>query len=520
MKNWLDILAGDPTVPGATIFSFVVQYDGQFDGAVFTSGVRYEIYFFRKADIHVANIHGAQLTYLNANTWKSPLDARVLYNSEYRTQTLDALNAAIGGNNDLELPNITLHPEYVGVPREFNECLDKPTYANANYTHNRPSTDFDDGGDSPDLLLPFSQGDSFHEWVGDDDEYYAVPGGYVLPHPTVPTAADIIELNKPEGERPNTTRLDDVRRATSGKIFFLGNVSDSYQRPPVPIVRSEPTSVVTIREPLLGFYGMSQFRPADIYQIRPDFPPYMQTFKYTFEQAETNNLIKHSDESVRVSLVPRGPLKLTLESYNTFDQAEKELETVSMPWPKILSFEKEFASTVDADLGVDPTTADFPVLTVNCETIHGKPDHVFVMLEHVYTRVGDYVGRNPTVETLKMSIFGEELSCVSRLDTDAMYHLTRRNSHIHASVAKNYELLGAAFLTKDDCMDFEQWKGLPGVDLFNLDVTCSGFTYDSTPSSETDSLGSKGLDLRMRVLFCYQNFGLNGKQHDSVFSYI
>ena len=95
------------------------------------------------------------------------------------------------------------------------------------------------------------------------------------------------------------------------------------------------------------------------------------------------------------------------------------------------------------------------------------------------------------------------------MDKRALYHITRRNSHIHAAVEENYKRTGAVLLTKLDCMDFAQYKGYDGVDLFPLDVTVT-------------KLDSKGieLDIKLSVYFIYSGFSLRGKQHEAKFLYI
>ena len=95
------------------------------------------------------------------------------------------------------------------------------------------------------------------------------------------------------------------------------------------------------------------------------------------------------------------------------------------------------------------------------------------------------------------------------MDKRALYHITRRNSHIHAAVDDNYKRTGAVLLTKLDCMDFAQYKGYDGVDMFPLDVTVTNFDYKGVE-----------LDIELSVYFIYSGFSLRGKQHDAKFLYI
>ena len=300
--------------------------------------------------------------------------------------------------------------------------------------------------------------------------------------------------------------MDGIKKATNGRIFLLSNMSDFYQQPENPIVLSEPTALIAnVKEPLLGFYGMSQFLPSSIYPILPDFPPFLQDFKYNFKQQEVRNCVVTGDADYITSLVPTGKLELTLESYNTFDQSEKELTTVELAWPGIESFESQGGPT------------EHP--KVHCSTIRGKPDYVFIYLEHVYDKPGDNEGRNPKIEMLKMEIFGEDLNSISELDVNALYHLTRRNSHIHADVATNYRVTGAVLLTREDCMDFGKYKGFDGVDMFQLDVTVTSWEYATLDDQGSSGMESNDLDMKLKVLFIYKDYSLTGKLHDAKFQY-
>ena len=296
------------------------------------------------------------------------------------------------------------------------------------------------------------------------------------------------------------TRIKDVlKRVNSGKVCLLSKVSDFYRRPSTPIVRSEPSTTFTVSEALLGFYGMSQFLPSSIYPILADFPPFLQTFLYNAKRKELLNHIITDDSSVISCLVPTGKLRLLMESYETFDQNEKELATIDLIWPKIEVFESVTANVA----GVNPT--------VHCSTIRGKPDYIFVMIEHEYTKAGDNSEHALQIKTLEMSQLGEIVKSISELDATSLYHLTRRNSHIHADVVDNYDKIGAVLMSKSDCMDFPHWRGVDAVDLFPLDITVTSFKQPTMTVTD--------LPIRMKVFFIYTGFSLRGKQFDAKFGY-
>ena len=333
-------------------------------------------------------------------------------------------------------------------------------------------------------------------WViaGNTYNTYLEAFQYNTPHPMFPTDDEKAQL-------PNIDHAlrDNIVRANHGVILQLGDVSDFYQRVPVPIVRSEPTTVIEdVKEPLLGFYGMSQFLPSSIYPVVAEFPPFLQTFLYNFKQEEVTNCVLTDEAGFTSSLEPTGQLELSLESYETFKQEDKELETANLLWPKFEVFRS--VSTHDKDQ------------TVHCETIRGKPDYVFVQLEHVHDKASDNTGKEPTILKLKFEILGENVKAVSALNADELYHLTRRNSHIHSAVADNYRGIGAVLLTRMDCLDFVQWRGNDGVDMFQLDVTVTNKDYGRVEP--------KNLDIELKVFFIYTGFSLHGKSHEAQFSYL
>lgn len=514
MQQILAAIYVDLNIPDTTIYSFVVKYGGRvyrsLDGGnhiflaaeiVFEQDARYELIVFKKSHLQIFNFGGTPHMVLDYRAWKVPLDGRLLYNSDYLIGIMGNVNNALAGNN-LVVPTFVTPPEN-SVGKQFNSAYNSNGINDADPTDNRPSTDFDIFNRHPDLILPFSVADQYYSWTPENEEYYSpAPGIYHLPHPTLPSAEDIEAMKAPAVD----TRIrDEVNKATTGTILFFGDVSDFYRKPETPIVRTEPTTVIAnVREPLLGFYGMSQFLPSNIYPVLSDFPPFMQTFKYNMQRKETQNCVITSNESHITTLVPVGDVKLYLESYNTFDQKDKELASVNLPWPEIESFEKVFKYMSSP-------------LTIKCQTIRGKPDYVFVILEHAYNKEGDCIGRNPKITLLKMEVYGEDLTCISKLDENSLYHLTRRNSHIHADTAKNYDELGAVLLTKNDCMDFQQWRGYEGVDIFPLDVTVMDF---EEPTDENgNDMGVDDLDMRLRVLFIYPDYSLEGKLHEAKFGF-
>jgi len=495
------------------LYFFVVQYDGSIEKAnigfglvweedeiEFEPGVRYEMIWFKKSNIQVT---ADAVIYLDAGAWKTRLFYTSLLPNPDRDADLAALNGALGGN-DLVLPAFVDRPGN-SRRRAFNQCLTLfgNPIANADPDTNRPGMDPGGGGiQVPVTNLPYTVSDPYYNWVPTHGEYYNTvdpPGAphYRLPNIHNPTADDTEQI---EEENVEHEIRDELMAANRGTIVMLGDVSDFYQLPPVPIVRNDPP-VIELNEPLLGFYGMSQFLPSSIYPVLSDFPPFLQSFMYNFTQQELHDCLI-DDESwptVLPRLIPTSTLEVTMESFQSFKQEDKELATVDLIWPKFEIFQSERAYN--------------EIPTVHCETIRGKPDYVFVMLEHVYGKVpGENKGINPQINGLKFELLGENLPSISHLDSTALYHTTRRNSNIHADVAKNFDKTGGVLLSKEDCMDFVQYKGFDGVDLFPMDVTVTDSFYRD--------LAVTTLDMKLSVYFIYTGFYLRGKQYEAKFSSI
>jgi len=299
-----------------------------------------------------------------------------------------------------------------------------------------------------------------------------------------------------------------INQSLTGEILLLTNDDAHFRGGAMPVVRNFPVTEFSLTEPLLGFYGMSQYIPSSIYPILKDFPPFLQDFEYVFQREESREAYTDLPGAVTTTtcLTPLGDLVLTMESYNSFDQAEKELETVDLPWVHFESFETVVPSANHT-------------ITLLARTIRGKPDFVFIVLEHdLKNKSGRTKLHNPVITGIRMDILGQELKCVSALDENALYHLTRRNSHIHADNLDNYTSIGAVFLTKSDCGNFEQFQ-LEGTDLFDVNVTVTRYLYNHPKHVTDEGNGSltMGLDIRMKVFFMYTDYSLTGKQHEAKF---
>ena len=86
--------------------------------------------------------------------------------------------------------------------------------------------------------------------------------------------------------------------------------------------------------------------------------------------------------------------------------------------------------------------------------------------------------------------------------------MTRRNSHPRAPISQLYSETGAVLLSNDDCANFNQWLGRPGIDTLELDVTVTGYdnTHDELPTNNT-----------FIVMFIYENYEYSGTYEDNQF---
>ena len=511
-----DVLHGitlDPAVPQNTPYFFVVKYKYRVNklaahwhhaNIVATPEIRYEMVWFKKSSIQNFVVGGVTYWGLDDSAWKTNLSFDNLHEAAARTAVLAAVNAHPIAGADLVLTEFVSLPELVG-PRPFNECImPRGTgFADANSGQKRPSANYAVAGEpqSSLLALPYSVMDSYYNWTPHNNEYYQLgeppAGDYHFPAPMVPSVADL-------AANVNRSVVNAIQDAGHGEIFYMSDASDFYRVPAIPRVRNRPTTDIARQEPLLGFYGMSQFLPSSIYPVQADFPPFLQTFLYNFKRSELRDCITTEDFTHNACLLPSGPLELIMESYESFDQRDKELETVDLAWPRIEVFESV------APHDEEPT--------VHCESLRGKPDYIFVYLEHVFDRAAENTSKHPRINTLRLEMLGENLKCVSELDATGLYHLTRRNSHIHADVTENYYNVGAVLLTRRDCMDFPTWQGVNGFDQFPLDVSVPSKYYENRGNYD-EPMPSMSLDIRLRVFFIYSGFSLQGKAHDAKFAY-
>ena len=303
---------------------------------------------------------------------------------------------------------------------------------------------------------------------GDNPRYHAIP---TLPeeyeiekHHFLNADGGFREFNDGAGNEWEFDTLDlfKARSQLSGKSYFLNfgdYVDGKIDKHTIPIVNTIQNAIVERTEPFLGFYGMSRFIPSGVYQTTRSLPPLLQDFSYAFAQRNMSELfVTGRDEEWFMNLKPVGELTLTVESANNFDQRDKELESVQMPFPKIEKFTKTFVK------------ADSIALT--CESTIGSPDFIFVHLRNDWeTSLEPPIPKaGITIEELELYCHNQPIQSINELDSRMLYQVTRRNSHPYANHADNRQDTGAVFLSRRDCMNFTQFLGTEGIDVFPLEV--------------------------------------------------
>ena len=526
IADWLNAIRVAGGIPGATKYSFVLRFTsyvtrdniGVLDAAPeLFKDIRYEMVVFKKSDIVVHQGHIC----LAHTAWKMPLDIRQLHSDPANPNTIALGLFNLAAIYPLRLGHLLENTQ--SIEPGFHDITRVDALPNARMNRTRPAAD---PPLAPTILkFNYSVGDSTYTNAPPQGAYYqrviggvpALHGGqpdYELPRqpPLWREAAENVELAHVVNANVADPRMDTIVESLTADVLFLDDDSSHFRLGDLPVVRNWPQEF-TLKESLLGFYGMSPYLPSSIYPILKQFPSFLQSFVYNFRRESppncarltkvfANGVVEYID-NVSSHLIPKGEVKLTLESYNTFEQADKELEDVDLPWPKF-----EIFTSVSA-------YNEQPRLTL--KTIKGGPDFVFLYMTHVYPDGTHNTFHNPTITGIRMDIRGQELKCVSSLDELALYQLTRRNSHIQADSTLNDEEIGGVLLTKEDCGGYQQFNEIQGTDLFEMDVTVTSHDYLHKDKKDEKKWITKELDLKLHVLFIYSDFSLKGKAHEARF---
>ena len=191
-------------------------------------------------------------------------------------------------------------------------------------------------------------------------------------------------------------------------------------------------------------------------------------------------------------------------SQDIFNQVNKPLEKVDILYPDVRVFEK--------------TISVGNTMEVEFETSLGPPDYVFIHLERI-SKAGEVFDKyQPVIKTVALEFFRQDVKTVSDLNYFQLYNATRRNSNYRTDVRKNRREVGGVFFTKADLGNWSRYEDFLDIDTFRGKFIVK--EKETVDQSYTDSLETAEKvirdqsDIKMRVLFIYQQFGLSGTTHN------
>ena len=297
---------------------------------------------------------------------------------------------------------------------------------------------------------------------------------------------------------------DDILRSQTGTVRLHQLIpSTAFEPATFPIVRS--SFKVELEEPLLGFAGMTPFRPSSILPSLEYLPPFIQDYNLTLFQRTNQKMINkwvqgtYEGGSLFLLSEPVGNYEITVRSQNNFDQKDKSLQKADVAYPFFERFVADGAS-------------------IKCITAYGLPDFVFIRLEREYTNRYIHVEFEPVITTLKMKIYNQDVKTVSSYDANQIYHLTRRNSNYRTNTVKNAKLYGAVLLSRNDLGNFSTWDAKERIDNFEVDFTAQYLPHHPSHTLNTfirDEI--LNTPIKIKVLFAYKNHSFSGTYNNCRF---
>ena len=384
--------------------------------------------------------------------------------------------------------------------------------------------------------------------------------GGAVPRPLNPN----VYLQDPQEKAYESAKANypfgEIRDSLNANVFLINEIPALLQPHEAPVVRNLPTGKVTLREPLLGFHGMDRFDASSIYQKVERLPPFLQDFSYTFQRGAVRSAYDDDAEEKVTSnpvleLIPDGEMTLTMRSQKTFQQEDKELESVDVEFPRLKVYQQTTAYSelipegdIDTTLFDDVTQGYAGVAGTHLQRYSFReglriqsydplPDFMFIYLEFDQSNyiplkvIGEESGEEAysirggsdkkwidlPITKLKLSILGQDLKSVNALATNELIELTMRNSHYYAD-----ELLhvhdGAVLLTREDLADYNYFIGDNGRDALDLEVNCE-FIYTQLVSNVAKFASQTRPDVRIKAVLINKENALRGAPHHAEFSY-
>ena len=459
-------------------------------------------------------------------------------NSGYLTSTVDPFwnHTALARNPD-NSPVLSPNVAFRAARAEFDA-----KYAGTNVLYQRKAV-YDEmeyinevGGDYSDLMLPFNGLAGFvYPLVHPNVVGGAIP--FVLPAVPDPLPAGYNPLITPyllynlaaglvivRGfydavvTQNNDTLFNEIDQCLTGygsiMYFSEGSLQEQNAVGRVEMCRSKFSDVV-FQENLFSFGGMSVYEPSSIFPKLDKYPALIQDFDIS---TENNRLVKFrnfSDMSnaITLELSPIMGFELEIYSQDNFDQDNKSVQSVDIRYPDIVCFETQVEVTENGEY------------KVKFETNRGAPDNVFLHIERVSKAGEVYDSHQPSIDTISLSFFNQDVKTVSQLSKMQIYNCTRRNSNVRSDVRYNRKQTAGILMSKNDFGNWSRYKDFYDVDNFQGEFIIRESQISKIDETVEDKLLVEERLLRdaqprkIRVLFLYSDYGLTGSNHNLRFWY-
>ena len=258
-----------------------------------------------------------------------------------------------------------------------------------------------------------------------------------------------------------------------------------------PVRRSKCS--ITLKEPLLGFCGMSQFKPSRMIPEVDFLPPMIQDYNLTLGQ---HTCVKSGCDAFDVvEIKPDREYKVQIRSVQNFDQATKPLQKADISYPVF----KRFESSTD---------------TCSFELMDGPPDEVFLYVENDRTAGVAWSEYQPVIETVQLKLLGQDVDSISKLDNTHMYYSTKNNSNARCDTNFNRKFRGAVLLKKYDFENWAQWQDVALHDTFKGSFTVKRSTVEQSFKPDEEVVDALSLAAKtFVVVFVYDSHSFKGEMN-------
>ena len=215
---------------------------------------------------------------------------------------------------------------------------------------------------------------------------------------------------------------------------------------------------VYFEETLLTVGGASTFMPSSILPVVPQYSPLFQDFEFGTSKFanfyRTDRFCKYDDVVGVFEPLPHYWYQLNTKSKDIFDQSEKSLQSIAISVPQFETFSKTFTR----DTGSTP-----PAFRVPFSTVNGPPDYVFIQAVRAVEADDLYTRYSLQLRRVQLEIMNQDIKSLSTLNSFRLREATRTNSNVRADLRQLQLDTGAILLSKEDFVDFVDFKKLYGA---------------------------------------------------------